>query len=209
MKALIVLAAIAGILIFLGLIPVGCAARYDGRPQLQLTVGPLHFSLYPQSERHKRKKEKKAAKTPKKKRKKTSTKKRQATEPAKKPNLAAFKPLIGTLLDLLGRVRRAVRVKLLSVRVCFGAEDAAQRAIRYGQAWAVIGSITPLLENAFTIKNRDMQVVFDPNAESFTIELELRASIRIGAVILIGLRCGTRTLLQLYQIKTKKAVQKS
>ena len=67
--------------------------------------------------------------------------------------------------------------------------------------------MTPLLEQAFRIRKRDVQAVFDPEAEEFTIELELRASVRIGAMVWIGLRCGVRALRQYLQIKNKKAVQ--
>lgn len=202
MKALIILAAIAGFFVLVGLVPVGCAARYDGRPELSVTVGPLRFRLYPPKARAGRKKTKRTVKP-----KKASKAPKKQTVPAKKPDIAALRPLLGTLLDALGRARRAVRVKLLYLRVCFGGQDAAQRAIRYGQAWAVIGGVTPLLEQAFRIRRRDVQAVFDPEAETFTIELELRASVRIGAVAWIGLRCGVRALRQYLQIKNKKAVQ--
>ncbi len=195
-------------LMAVGLLPLGCHVRYDGAPCLRVTVGPARITLYPAAEKPKKEKKPRAArKKPRKARRKPSA----PEQPERRftpQDLAALRPLLGTALEALGAVRRSLCIRRLRVVVRFGAADAAARAIRYGQAWALIGALTPLVENAFRVKKRALRACYDPEATDVYLLAEAHITLRVWQLMYIGLRYGARLLSQFLKLKRTKAVQK-
>ena len=74
-------------------------------------------------------------------------------------------------VQTLGDLRRKLRVEVLTLFVYFGGgDDPAKNAIAYGRAWAVIGSITPLLDQLFVIQKRRIEPRFAPQEDKLRVE---------------------------------------
>ena len=194
MKALIIILAVLTVIAW---IPIKCCASYLGTAQVDIKVGPIRFAVYPG------KKKKKNA--PKVKIEKAEKKPKQETPAQEKKsfsldNAAQYMPLAQTALQTVGRLFRsiAVRVKL---HVTYGAEDPADAAVHYGQARAIIGTITPILEKTFHIKKRDMQAVFDPEETGFSIETNIQARLFVWQIITIAVHAGVKLLFQFLKIR--------
>ena len=83
--------------------------------------------------------------------------------------------------------------------------DPAKTARTVGSAWETIGVAVPILEQAFRIKERKITVYPDFTASKTDVEAELAVRIRVGGVVLLGLKYAWRALrLYLGQRKRKK-----
>ena len=202
MTALIIVLAV---LLFLALLPLGCCVDYDGSGlRVRFTAWFLRVTLYPGKEKPKRAAKKKSAQ------REAKLKKEKEPKPGaglRAGDLWKLRELLGVVFDALGSLRRSIRVRLLFVRVIYGAEDAATRAIRYGQAWALIGAVTPLLENNLKIRKRDIQAVWDAQATGPELTLTAQVTIHVWQIIVLAARYGWRTLRVFLKMKKEKAVQ--
>lgn len=195
------LLAICAGLALIGCLSVGVDARYDAEGFfLSAKLGPVRLRLLPR-----KKKQKKKSKP-----RKTASKPRRDTQPRtqRTPLLSGGLSSIMRLLELgcqvLGDLRRKLRVETLTLFVCVpGADDPAKAAINYGRAWAAIGAINPLLERLFIIKKRDIQPTLDYNTTTLQVQARLVMSITIGRALALAVRAGIG-FLRLYA--TKKAV---
>ena len=86
-----------------------------------------------------------------------------------------------------------------------GGRDAASAASSYGKAWALIGGITPVLENLFVVKKRDIPVL-DYNETSIKVDARILLTITIGRALGLLLTAGLKFLKIMKD--NKKAVQK-
>ena len=76
-------------------------------------------------------------------------------------------------------------------RIYFGGgDDPAKNAIAYGRAWAVIGSITPLLDQLFVIQKRRIEPRFAPQEDKLRVEGRIVLTITIGRALALGIRAG-------------------
>ena len=178
---------VLAVLDFIGCILVGVDAGFDGEVRLAIKIGFIRVRILPPK-----------PKKPKKQRKK----KPAAKKPAQKPAAAPKKPLFSgdpkelrALLQLgvqtLGDLRRKLRVEVLTLFVYFGGgDDPAKNAIAYGRAWAVIGSITPLLDQLFVIQKRRIEPRFAPQEDKLRVEGRIVLTITIGRALALGIRAG-------------------
>lgn len=196
MKALLIS---LGVLLLIGLLPVGAYARYDRfGPFFELIIGPVRVQLLP--------KEKK--KPPKEKKKEL-----------KKPIgglIRDFYPFVKLGLHFLSCFFRKLRVKILTLHVGFGgAGDPAKAAIQYGRAWAVIGTVMPQLRRFLRIKKENVSASCDFTSGEMMVYGELKATLFLGDLIAMAIRYGLRALKLLLamqkrnkeQILSDKAVQ--
>ena len=107
--------------------------------------------------------------------------------------------------DTLGDLRRKLRVEVLVLHVTLDGSDPAKAAILYGRAWALIGMLSPKLEQLFVIKKRDIQPVLDYNEKEMKVDAHLALTITIGRAVSLAARAGVR-FLKLW-LNKKKAVQ--
>lgn len=178
---------VLAVLDFIGCIMVGVDAGFDGELRLAIKIGFIRVRILPS----------KPKKPKKQKRKQPAAKK-----PAQKPAAAPKKPLFSgdpkelrALLQLgvqtLGDLRRKLRVEVLTLFVYFGGGDEpAKNAIAYGRAWAVIGSITPLLDQLFVIQKRRIEPRFAPQEDKLRVEGRIVLTITIGRALALGIRVG-------------------
>ena len=192
------IAAVAAALVLLILaLPMGVWFRYDdGTLEAAASVGPVTVFRYPMKPR--RRKPKKARQTAP----------DQPPEPKKKGKFPwkLLKPLLSVLLDLLGKMRRKLLVSELYLCVRCGGKDAAHTALQYGKAWALIGSLDPVLHNCFRIAHRQAEVLCDYHSDRLRLLLEMRVTLRVGTALWLGLQALCRLIPVFLQYK-KKAVQ--
>lgn len=184
-------------------LPAAALVRYeDGALSLRLRVGPMTVPLYPP-------------------RPKGPSRRAGSRKPPEKPAAQAApagpkklsRRQIGVLVrvarTILGRLRRKLLVRRLIFRIRFGGRDAAQAAIGYGRAWAVIGAVMPVLENLLRIGDRDVGADLDYGLEQPQLLLDLDVRLRVGTALVLALQAAFLLLKELTQSKqtTKKAVQ--
>ena len=170
-------------LILLAILPLGVSAVYNIQgPLVRLIAGPVRVQLYPQ------KKEKiKKEKTPK-------------TAASKKPEEKAggsvkdFLPLAKVALELLGDLKRKIRIKRLELKLTLAGDDPCDLGVNYGKAWAVLGNLIPRLEELFVIKKRDMEVQCDFTAEQTVIYARADITILLWQLLYLAARYGVRGL---------------
>ena len=196
------------ILVLLGSMPLGLRLRYDaGGAEAVLLVGVFRLRLYPMSERlyrllHRPKKQK-AQPVPQ-----APTAPPQSPPP-KKPggDWKRFLPLLQTGLDLLGDLRRKLRVDHLTFHLIMAGDDPADLAVYYGRAWAAVGCLMPRLDRAFVIKKRDVQVECDFVGTETRVAFAMDLTVTLGRLLGLAVRYGIRIIKQFLAIKKKKAVQ--
>ena len=194
---MIVWTVILALVILVLALPAAVLLRYEaGVLQVRLRVGPVNVTVYPPRPAKPAKKPAKGAKAPK----SPKAAAPKAKSGGKKLTRGQIQDLIKLALDLLGKLSRKLLVKHLTLHVFFGGRDAAQTAIGYGRAWAVIGAMMPVLENTFRIDERDVGAYLD---------YELEVQMRVGTAIRLALGAGLRLMKVFSQSKQtkKKAVQ--
>ena len=143
----------------------------DGDVQVIVRYGAVRLRLYPR-----RRLKKSGQKT--------------ASKPAKKPKKAPEKPPLSPenkpdwgdtlclILDFLDDCRDILRIDTLRADILLATGDAAKTGILLGQCAALLGMITPFLENTFSI--RDYHIAVDGNFQSDTPHWDavLQASVR-------------------------------
>ena len=181
------------VLFLIGCIPVGVDAGYSPEGYyVKLKIWLLRFTLLPRPEKPTQKKKKPAKKAEK-------AEKTAAPEKEKKKSsfvsggLDGIFSLVQLGCDVLGDLRRKLRVEKLTLHVCFGG-DAAKAAINYGRAWAAIGALTPVLDRVFVIRERDICPELCYEQEGMTVEARLVMTITIGRVLSLALRAGVKFL---------------
>ena len=184
-----------GVLALIAILPVGVSAIYDaGGPQVCVIAGFMRISVFPRQKREKKPKE--------------TEKKQMSSKPAVKKKTAPksggsifdFLPLVDTVLDFLSAFRRKLRINHLQMKLILAGDDPAALAQNYGRAWAALGNLFPLIENAFVIEKRDMEVECDFLADQTTITARMDLSITIGRISLLLLVNGVPVLRELLKI---------
>ena len=209
-----------GILLLLGILPLGASVKYDADgPLVKVIAGPIRITVLPRDA--KPKKEKKSKKEPEnpgsaeEKPKKTgnySGKKDKTTQsnpqetPEKKSGgpITDFLPLLKVALDLLNDFRRKLRVNRLEVKLVMAGGDPCDLAMNYGKAWTAIGNLLPRLENVLVIKKRDIDVECDFVASKTTIYVRLDLTITLGRILAIAVVYGFRAVVELIKINNKR-----
>ena len=189
-----------GVLILIAIIPVGISAFYDEEgPRAAVYVGPIRFTVFPAEKKEKPQKEKKLKKNAA---EKTSGKKSEKKKTG--GSIHDFLPIVDMVLDFLAAFGRKLRVKKLQIKLILAGGDPSDLAVNYGRGWAVLGNIVPLLEKAFIIKKKDLEVECDFLADSTTIIAQVDLSITVGRIVSLLTVQGIpviRELLRLMKIR--------
>lgn len=179
-----IVAAVILLLVLIGLLPVGVRLTYgQAGGQATVQIGPWPIRIYPKATGGKSDQSAEAQKE------------KTATAQHSGGKLSLFRELLGILLDILGCLKRKLRIKHLLLHLTVGGRgEEAEAAILYGRAWAAVGALTPVLENLFTVANRDIQVMIDFTAEENIIYGEADVRVRLGDILWIGLYHGLRAI---------------
>lgn len=194
-----------GILFLLAVLPLGASVKYnaDG-PLVKIIAGPIRFTVFPTKKKEKKpkkekpKKEKKPKAEPAADGKKASDTKEEKSE--KGGSLLDFLPLVQVALDFLGDFRRKLRLNRLELKLIMAGDDPCDLAVNYGRAWSALGNLFPLLERAFVIKKRDIEVECDFTASEMLIIARLDITITLGRLIALAVRYGFRGLREYLKI---------
>ena len=191
----------------IGCIPVGADVSYlGGVLTVKAKISLLRLTLLPKKPKkpQKQKKSKKSKKKPK----PEKPKEKKKPQPLS-GGISGVMELLQFACDTLGDLRRKLRMERLELHVRFGAgDDAAKTAISYGRAWALIGTMLPMLERIFVIKERDIGAELDYNKEEkITLDARLCITITIGRALALALRAGIR-FLKIYKETNKGGAEK-
>ena len=189
-----------GVLALIAMVPIGVSALYDEEgPRVSVIAGLIRIRVFPVKKKQKKEKEKPKENKPKS--KKTSKSTNQKQEKKKKGgSIHDFLPIIDLLLDFLAAFGRKLRVNQLELKLILGGPDPCDLVENYGKGWAVLGNLMPLLENAFVIQKRDLEVECDFLADNTTIIARLDLTITIGRIISLLVFRGVPILKELLKL---------
>lgn len=183
--ALYAFLALLGVICVLFLLPVGIRVRYNDRIlRIWYTIGPLRLRYHPE----------------KKENKKSGISVRTVLNEPVKANrkydgaLGDFWAELKTTLELFWALRPKLRVKRLMLKLFLAGDDPCAIALQYGGAWAAVGSLVPLLEEAFVINKRDVTVEADFSGEETHMEAKLDIVIGLGRLLLCLVRYSVDTI---------------
>lgn len=178
---------VLAVLDLIGCILIGVDAGFDGELRLSLKIGFIRVNLLPAKPKRPRKEKK-----PRLAKKKPAEKKPAAPKkPLFSGDPAELRALLGLAVQTLGDLRRKLRVELLILHLYFGGgDDPAKNALNYGRAWAILGGITPLLDQLFVIQKRQIEPRFRPNEQKMRVEGRLVLTMTIGRALALAIRAG-------------------
>ena len=203
-----------GILVLLGLIPLGVSVIYDEDGVLaRIIAGPLKIKVYPlphkekKPEKEKPKKEKKPEKNNTSKSTPAKAQKNAGGETTEKKSggpITDFLPLVRVVLKFLDGFRRKLRVHVLELKLIMAADDPCDLAVNYGKAWAAVGNLMPQLERVFVIQKRNIEVECDFTADKTTVLARLDLTITLGRILGLVFALIGRAIVQLIKIVMKR-----
>lgn len=197
MKALIILSLILLVLILFNMLRVGVFVSYvsDEAARLSLVLGPLHISILP-----KKKKKKKKEKKPKEKKEKEPKKKKVERVPIK--NRITFED-ITDVLHAIGQAIHRFRSKIVIHRFKFwfvsSHEDPYKTVKTYNQvnnALCILGTWT---DPNLVIRKSDIKTATDFIVGKNYLDFELKMTIRIGQILVIGFILISKLLKVLFR----------
>jgi hypothetical protein len=208
-----------GVLTALAVLPLGASVIYDENgPLVRVIAGPLKLKVYPKkkktgdAEKQAEKKRKKQQKEQAKKEKKAAqTPLKTSSEPSEKPekkekggSILDFWPFVELGVNLLGDLRRKLRVNRLKLHMTMAADDPCDLAVNYGKANASMAALLAQLERLFVIKRRDVRINCDFTADKATILARLDLTITLGRILSLAVRYGFRALRTYLSIQKKR-----
>ena len=187
------------VLVGLAVLPLGVSAIYnsDGG-RVYILAGPVRIKIFPGKKKYNKSDKSKTEKKP------VSVKEKKNVKPGQKEtkggSITDFLPILESVLELLGKFRRKIRVNRLEMKLILAGDDPAELAENYGRGWAILGNLLPLLERCFIIKKRDLNVECDFAAEKTTVFVRLDLTITLGRLISIVAVHGVKILRQFLKI---------
>lgn len=169
---MLVLGIILLILLLLALLRFGLIIEYsDSGFQMWAKAGFLKFSLSGDG------KDKRA-----KKKKRVRAKRSDLKMPG---DLGAFLEIFKMAKSFLGRLKRRLLIKELTLHCTFAGDDAAKTALAFGRGHAVFGFILPVLESNFRIKKQDVGVFADFESVKPGVYAKISVSLAVWEVFYI------------------------
>ena len=190
-----------GVLVAIGFVPLGAFVRYDsGGLRIKLVAGALRFTVYPFPERKPKKQKKEEKKPPKK----------QEAPPQPKPEekkggrLQDFYPFLQLGLRFMKELRRKLCVSHLVVKLTLAGDDPCDLAVAYGRTWAALGSLLPVLERFFHIRQRTIDVQCDFAGTDILLEVQAELTLRIYQLLAMTAVYGYLVIKEFLQMKKKR-----
>lgn len=191
------------VLFCVAILPIGiCGIYNEDGPAVSILIGIFRLKIYPRQKREKKEKSKAV--------KKTVTKKAGPKPKEEKKKGGSFKdflPIVNTIFDFLGDFRRKLCVNRLEMKLVMAGDDPCDLAINYGKAWTALGNLMPLLEQAFVIRKRDLEVECDFSSVQTRIAARIDLTITVGRLLTIVVYYGIKILYQFLKIRKGGAKQ--
>ncbi len=203
MRALVIVLLVLTVLL---LTPLGIDGGYKGKALiLGIRIGFLNIRVFPRKKKHAK------PKIPKK--KKTPTQTGEASEPngtekkgKKQFDKETLKGLVKPALKALGRFRKKLHVDYLRIHYTFATDDPYKTAMGFGMSSVALGTILPLVENAFNIEERDIGTSFDFLSDKPEFDCWITTTIQVWEVLYIAIAFGIDYLK--LKIKQKREARK-
>lgn len=193
------------VIFLLAILPLGASVKYnaDG-PLVKVIAGPVRFTVFPMKKKEKKPKKEKKQKNEKEPEQMPAADAKADTQKEEKKeqggSVLDFLPLVKVGLNFLGDFRRKLRLNRLELKLIMAGDDPCDLATNYGKAWAALGNLFPLLERAFVIKKRDIEVECDFTASEMLIIARLDITITLGRIIALAVVYGIRALREYLKI---------
>lgn len=113
----------------------------------------------------------------------------------KKMSFEAIKNIISEVIVLFTYFKRYLVIKKLKLHFHIGADDAAVTGIATGAAWGALYDTVAVIDNNFTLKDKNIHVCPNFTEKVFETDICVRVSIKIWYLLI-------------FAIKTYKAVKK-
>ena len=193
-----------GVLTLIAILPIGVSALYDSDgPRVSVIAGPLRISVFPVKKKEKKGKKEEKEKPAKTKKKESASEVKPKEKKKKGGSIQDFLPMVDVVLDFIAAFGRSLRVNNLQLKLILAGGDPCDLAVNYGRGWAALGNLMPLLERAFVIQKRDLEVECDFLADTTTVIARLDLTITIGRVFSLLIIRGipiVRELIKLMKI---------
>jgi len=174
---MLALAIVLSVLVLLALLRFGVIIEYSGDGfNLWVKAGFLRFKLLDKEKKEKKKK-------PKKKKDKKDKKKSQTS--LMPGSFSEFMNMLKAVKNTLGRLRRRLLIKRLTLHYTSAGDNPASTAIKYGAANAAFNTIVPFLERHFRIKRTDLMTSFDFISNEQRIYAKIIISIAVWEVFYV------------------------
>lgn len=207
----------AAILLLLAILPLGARILYDSDGVcVRVIAGPLKITVFPLPKKKGKKKGNEKKKQPAEKKTDKPKKKEDAQKPQpvqarktedkpqKGGSLTDFLPLVKVGIDFLGSFRRKLRLNNIYLKLIMAGDDPCDLAVNYGRAWAALANLLPVLERAFVIGKRDLEVECDFTSDKTVIIARLDISITLGRLISLAVVYGFRGLNEFLKFRKKR-----
>jgi len=182
---MIALAIVIAVILLLALLRLALYVEYsESGVSLLLMVGPVPLRILPKKEKSEKQELKKLQKKQLKKEKKAK-KKAEKSKTEKPGGLKGFLDKLPLILKGLGRLRRKLLVKKLTVRFVSANADPSKAALMYGASAAAFGATIPLLENSLRIRRRDIRSSADFEATQPSIYVKAAISLAIWEAVYV------------------------
>ena len=167
---------------------------------VKLVIGFLKFSVLPGKAKKKQKNKEKP--------KESVSDNSRAEVKRQNTDYKGYLRILRIVLDLLGRLRSKAIMRKLDVLLVLAGDDPCDLAILYGRAQGVLAALIAQIENAFTIRHRDVRIECDFTAEATVFDAFTDVSITFGQLLLLATQYGFLILKEYFAIlNNKKAVQ--
>ena len=179
---MITLAIIAAAIILIALLRVGVYVEYsDEGISLKVHVGPFYLRILPAKEKKKGQKKRGKKKTAK-------VRKKDRLPKEKKPGgYERFAAIVKAAADTLGRLRRRLLIKRITIHYIAASDDPSKAAKAFGMANAAFGTVVPVLDRIFRIKRKDFRASADFSARQPSIYVDADISLAVWEAIYISL----------------------
>ena len=192
-----------GILVLIAILPVGASVEYDSNGfHAAVIAGCIHIPVFPREK--KEKKEEKVKPQPKPKQVAKATGKKSHSKKKTGGELRDFLPVLDRILDFLSVLPHKLRITQLDLVLVLGGGDPCDLAVNYGRGWAALGNLVPLIERAFVINKRHLEVECDFLAESTKVIARMDISITIGRIFSLLTRWGIPVVWELFKVINKR-----
>lgn len=192
MMALLIVAIVAVLLLFMSCIRVGGQVQYGQEGfRVWLKVGPLRILLFPKEAGEKKRKQKKPKE-----------------QSLLKGSLKEFRALLPSLIEAVQHLKEKIRVDHLFLKLTVAASDPAHTAFAYGSANAILGMIWPPIEHNFSIKDYQIRTQADFEKTETEVQVDAAFSMMIRQWLYFAVKYGLGTLLQYRALQKKKTEQR-
>lgn len=179
MTALIVIAAIFLLLVALCLIPVTIELKAgEGDFSFRLSLG--WHTLLPSSKKNESENKPSEKKVPK-----ATKKKGHLAATVKKLgfSLSDWLEVLEAVLKAIGRIVSGLKVPIFKLRLTISDPNPYNTVMKYNAAMSAMCSILPYMDKTFKVKDREIALDTDFDAEKTRFSLQLKSFVRLGVLI--------------------------